>query len=75
MKSQLDSKTVWFNVIMLFLFIGSILDSTTLHLFGFSNDTISKITASVGLITAVGNYVLRVFFTSTALTKTAKDNK
>ena len=64
MKTQLKSKTVWFNVIMLLLFIGSIIDSTTLNLFGFDSDTTVKITAIIGLFTTIGNYILRVFFTS-----------
>jgi len=67
MKKQLQSKTVWFNIIMLLLFIGSILDSTILDVFGFSADTIAKITAAIGLVTAVGNYVLRAFFTNEPL--------
>jgi len=68
MKTQKQSKTVWFNVIMLILFVGSIVDSTTLNLFGFDANTTTKITAIIGLLTTVGNYVLRVFFTSESIT-------
>lgn len=68
MKKQINSKTIWFNVIMLILFIGSIIDSTTLNLFGFDNETTVKITAIIGLLTTIGNYILRVFFTSQPIT-------
>lgn len=75
MKSQLDSKTVWFNVIMLILFITSLVDATLLDMFGISPLMSIKIMSGVGLVTTIGNYILRVFFTSTALTQTAIDNK
>lgn len=75
MKSQLDSKTVWFNVIMLILFIASLVDATLLDMFGISPLMSIKIMSGVGLVTTIGNYILRVFFTSTALTQTAIDNK
>lgn len=67
MKKQLTSKTVWFNIVMLLLFILSILDSTVLNVLGFSSDAIAQITASIGLFTAIGNYILRAFFTSEPL--------
>lgn len=75
MKSLLDSKTVWFNVIMLILFITSLVDATLLDMFGISPLMSIKIMSGVGLVTTIGNYILRVFFTSTALTQTAIDNK
>lgn len=64
MKTQLSSKTVWFNVIMLVIFVASLLDDKFLSAFGITGQSASQITTALGAITAVGNYVLRVFFTS-----------
>lgn len=66
MKKPLQSKTLWFNLIMLGLFIFELMPDT-LNAFGINEDTKVRIVALTGVLTAIGNKVLRVFFTSQAL--------
>ena len=64
-KSPLKSKTLWFNLIMLGLFVVELIPDT-LTAFGIEDATKIKIVAITGVLTAVGNKVLRLF-TTTAL--------
>jgi hypothetical protein len=64
-KSKLSSKTLWFNVIMLVLFVLSIPELVALL----------PITALpwIGIITTIGNYILRTFFTAEPITRFAAE--
>lgn len=66
MKTQLKSKTVWFNVVMFIMFIATLIDANILNAFGITD--VTKIVTIQGMITAIGNYILRVFFTSQSIT-------
>ena len=66
MKKQINSKTVWFNVVMFIMFIATLIDANILNLFGIAD--VTKVIAIQGLITTIGNYILRVFFTTESIT-------
>lgn len=66
MKKQINSKTVWFNAIMLILFIANLIDGNFLQIFGIENT--KNLVIVQGFITAIGNYILRMFFTSQPIT-------
>lgn len=66
MKKQINSKTVWFNIVMFIMFIATLIDTNILNVFGITD--VSKVVTIQGMITAIGNYILRVFFTSQPIT-------
>ena len=66
MKKQINSKTVWFNIVMFIMFIVTLVDTNILNVFGITDVTI--VLTIQGIITAIGNYILRVFFTSQQIT-------
>ncbi len=66
MKKQINSKTVWFNVVMFIMFIATLIDANILNAFGITD--VTKVVTIQGIITAIGNYILRVFFTSQQIT-------
>ncbi len=66
MKKELKSKTVWFNVISLLLFTIQLL-TDALGSLGVEEALKLKIMAIAGIVMGVGNYVLRVFFTTQAI--------
>lgn len=66
MKKQINSKTIWFNVVMFIMFIATLVDTNILNVFGITD--VTKVVTIQGMITAIGNYILRVFFTSQPIT-------
>ena len=66
MKKQINSKTVWFNIVMFIMFIATLVDTNILNVFGITD--VTKVVTIQGIITAIGNYILRVFFTSQQIT-------
>lgn len=64
-KSQLSSKTLYFNVLMFVLFVFSIPE--------FLNLIPIEVMPYIGLLTTVGNYALRTFFTSQPITEFAAE--
>lgn len=66
MKKQINSKAVWFNVVMFIMFIATLVDTNILNVFGITD--VTKVVTIQGIITAIGNYILRVFFTSQPIT-------
>ena len=66
MKKQINSKTVWFNIVMFIMFIATLVDANLLSAFGITE--VTKVVTIQGMITAIGNYILRVFFTSQPIT-------
>lgn len=66
MKKQINSKTVWFNIVMFIMFIATLVDTNILNVFGITD--VTKVVTIQGMITAIGNYILRVFFTSQPIT-------
>jgi hypothetical protein len=66
MKKQINSKTVWFNIVMFIMFIATLVDTNILNVFGITD--VTKVVTIQGMITAIGNYILRVFFTSQQIT-------
>mgnify|MGYP001386919400 FL=1 len=66
MKKQINSKTVWFNIVMFIMFIATLIDTNILNVFGITD--VTKVVTIQGMITAIGNYILRVFFTSQQIT-------
>jgi hypothetical protein len=66
MKKQIHSKTVWFNIVMFIMFIATLIDANILNAFGITD--VTKVVTIQGMVTAIGNYVLRVFFTSQSIT-------
>ena len=66
MKKQINSKTVWFNVVMFIMFIATLIDANILNALGMTD--VTKVVTIQGIITAIGNYILRVFFTSQPIT-------
>ena len=66
MKKQINSKTVWFNIVMFIMFIATLVDTNILNVFGITD--VTKVVTIQGMITAIGNYILRVFFTSQPMT-------
>jgi hypothetical protein len=66
-KSQLSSKTLWFNVIMFVLFVISIPEFIPL--------LPAPLLPWIGILTTVGNYILRTFFTSQPITEFAAEQK
>ena len=74
MKSQLFSKTVWFNIITIVLMIATLIPDLISGI-GLSVHTNTIIQKVLVFVNAIGNYILRVYFTSTPLTQTAINNK
>lgn len=66
MKKQINSRTVWFNIVMFIMFIATLVDTNILNVFGITD--VTKVVTIQGMITAIGNYILRVFFTSQPIT-------
>ncbi len=66
MKKQINSKTVWFNIVMFIMFIVTLVDTNILNVFGITD--VTKVVTIQGMITAIGNYILRVLFTSQPIT-------
>ena len=66
MKKQINSKTIWFNIVMFIMFIATLVDTNILNVFGITD--VTKVVTIQGMITAIGNYILRVFFTSQQIT-------
>ena len=66
MKKQINSKTVCFNIVMFIMFIATLVDTNILNVFGITD--VTKVVTIQGMITAIGNYILRVFFTSQQIT-------
>lgn len=66
MKKQINSKTIWFNIVMFIMFIATLVDTNILNVFGITD--VTKVVTIQGMITAIGNYILRVFFTSQPIT-------
>lgn len=66
MKKQINSKTIWFNIVMFIMFIVTLVDTNILNVFGITD--VTKVVTIQGMITAIGNYILRVFFTSQPIT-------
>ena len=65
MKNILLSKTNWFNTLSLILFI--------LALPNFVAVVPERYLPTIGILTAVGNYILRTYFTSQPITQFAAD--
>ena len=66
MKNQLKSKTVWFNVVSLLLFVIQV-STDALGSFGVDEALKLKIMAIAGIVMGIGNYILRVFFTKESI--------
>lgn len=64
-KSIFKSYTVWINVIILVI---ALLDNEYLKLLGMSDKGIAIFVATMAKLTALGNIILRIFFSKTELT-------
>jgi len=51
---------------MFIMFIATLVDTNILNVFGITD--VTKVVTIQGMITAIGNYILRVFFTSQQIT-------
>ena len=64
-KSVFKSWTVWINVVILVI---ALFDKEYLRLWGMSDNSIALFVASMTKLTALGNIILRIFFSKTELT-------
>lgn len=72
MKKILESKTLWFNIITVVLMILSLIPALVDGI-GLSPHTDIIIQKALVFLNAVGNGILRLYFTSQPLTQVAKN--
>lgn len=66
-KKWYQSKTMWFNLIMLVLSVVTMVDDSLLSAIGIDPAEKARLLGYVAVITAIGNKILRLFFTDSQI--------